>query len=65
MVMNIGHTGFKEWNTQKKLFDGYDVKDIGRQTEMPLDSIRFSVTPNKDFLGILDANEKEEGGGET
>jgi replicative DNA helicase len=60
MVMNIGHTGFKEWNTQKKLFNGYDFTSAGKQTEIQLDSIRFSITPNESFLGILDTNEKED-----
>lgn len=65
LTMNLSHTGFREWTTQKNLFKGMSFRDVGEQSSMDLDSIRFSITPNSDFYGILNADEEKEGGDST
>lgn len=60
MIMNTSHTGFIEWGKQKplmppKLFTG------GRQQEIPIDKMSYSITPNIQFLPILGEDEEAEG----
>tara|TARA_E500000318_G_scaffold108077_1_gene118262 strand:- start:26025 stop:27923 length:1899 start_codon:yes stop_codon:yes gene_type:complete len=64
MIMNTSHTGFIEWGKQKplmtpKLFTG------GRQQEIPIDKMSYSITPNIKFSPILGEHEKAEGGDTT
>ncbi len=60
LIMNTSHTGFVEWGNQKKLIQGASA-DVGKQQEMPLDSLRFHIKPNENFVTILPRNEEEEG----
>jgi hypothetical protein len=62
MVMNLSHTGFKDWNTQKQLVKPLSFTDEDMQVELPLDTIKFNITPNTKFIGILQPDEEEEGG---
>jgi replicative DNA helicase len=61
MIMNTSHTGFIEWGNQKKMLQAYTV-DSGKQVEMPLDSMRFEIGPNENFIRTLPTDEEAEGG---
>ena len=59
MIMNNSHTGFVEWGKQKPIISPLSFTG-GVQKEIPIDKIRYTITPNTSFGGILQGDEEEE-----
>ncbi len=57
LAMNTSHTGFLDWSTQKLLMDPKKFGDATQQT-MPVDTLRFNIEPNRQFMSTLLDNEE-------
>ena len=57
LAMNTSHTGFLDWSTQKLLMEPKKFGDATQQT-MPVDTLRFNIEPNRQFMSTLLDNEE-------
>jgi replicative DNA helicase len=64
IIMNTSHTGFVEWGTQTKLLKPYKL-DGPEQGQITLDTLRFEIRPNEDFIRTLPSDEEAQGGDAT
>ena len=57
MIMNTSHTGFIAWGKQRSMISP-QVFLNGEQEELDFSKKKPAITPNSDFLPILQGDEK-------